>query len=61
MNPEKFDLQVTTEIIAKKSPDCPAIKQKANAGVSEEDLIERYTIAELEQEKEAEEEEQADV
>jgi hypothetical protein len=60
MNPEKFDLEVNTHIIAKLSPDCPAIQQKANAGVSEKDLIERYTIAELEQEAE-EETEEADV
>ena len=60
MKTDKFDLEINSQLYAKESPDSESIKHKAHASISEEALIERYTIAELEQPKE-EETEEADV
>jgi len=57
MEPKSFDIKVDANLVVKQSPDFVNLKQKASAGVSEKDLIERYTIAELEQEEEQKTEE----
>jgi len=44
---DKFDVEFTTGITAKKSPDFVEIAHKATAEVSEKDLIERNTIGEV--------------
>ena len=60
---DKFDVEFTTGLTAKKSPDFVDIVHKAVAGVSEKDLIERNTIGEVkdsEDERTDESEEQQD-
>jgi hypothetical protein len=44
---DKFDVEFTTGLTAKKSPDFVEVVHKAVAGVSEKDLIERNTIGEV--------------
>lgn len=44
---DKFDIEFTTGLTAKKSPDFKDIIHKAVAEVSEQDLIERNTIGKV--------------
>ena len=44
---DEFDIEFTTGLTAKKSPDFVDVTHKAVAGVSEQDLIERNTIGEV--------------
>ena len=44
-----FDIEFTTGLKAKKSPDFKDVTHKATAGVSEKDLIERNTIGKFEE------------
>ena len=44
---DKFDIEFTTGLTARKSPDFVDVTHKAVAGVSEKDLIERNTIGEV--------------
>ena len=55
---DKFDVEFTTGLTAKKSPDFIDIVQKTVAGVSEQDLIERNTIGEVRNSEDDESEEQ---
>jgi len=56
---DKFDVEFTTGLTAKKSPDFVDVIQKTVAGVSEQDLIERNTIGQV-KDSEDEREEQPD-
>ena len=63
---DKFDIEFTTGLKAKKSPDFVDVTHKAVAGVSEKDLIERNTIGEVrdsedEQTDESEEQQESNV
>ncbi len=52
----EFDVEIKADVKFKQSPDFNAeIKQKAIAGVSENDLIERHTIGQLKEEDEEKE------
>lgn len=51
---DKFDVEFTTGITAKKSPDFVDIVHKAVAGISEKDLIERNTIGEVKDQEDEE-------
>jgi len=44
---DKFDIEFTTGLTAKKSPDFVDVIHKTVAGVSQKDLIERNTIGEV--------------
>jgi len=44
---DNFDVEFTTGLTAKKSPDFIEVIHKATAGLSEKDLIERNTIGEV--------------
>jgi len=50
-------IEVKSDVVVKASPDCKPIIQKAVAGVSNAELIERYTIGEYREEEEEEEQE----
>lgn len=58
MGLKNFDVNVDANLIFRESPDFVNVPQKANAGVSKQDLIERHTIAELERQDEDEEEQE---
>jgi len=46
-------IEINSDIVAKAGPDCKPIIQKAVAGVSNAELIERYTIGEFQEEDDA--------
>lgn len=51
----EFDVEITADVKFKQAPDFNAeMKQKAVAGVSEEDLIKRHTIGKLEEDEDEE-------
>jgi hypothetical protein len=51
-------IDITSNIETKASPDCKPIKFKATAGVSNAELIERYTIGEHREDAEEKEDEE---
>lgn len=50
------EIIVKSSIVAKKAPGLKNIQQKAVAGLSEAELIERHTIGQLEEEDKKDEE-----
>jgi hypothetical protein len=55
---DDFDIEFTTGLTAKKSPNFVEVAHKAVAGVSEKDLIERNTIGEVREQTDEEKQEQ---
>jgi hypothetical protein len=49
---DKIDIKSSIKVTA--SPDCKPIKFKATAGVSNAELIERYTVGEYQEDREEE-------
>lgn len=58
MGLKNFDVNVHTNLIFRESPNFISVPQKANAGISKRELIERHTIAELERQDEDEDKEE---
>lgn len=52
---DEIEIEVKSDITVKAGPDCKPIIHKAVAGISNAELIERYTIGEFEEEEEEEE------
>jgi len=50
-------INIKSSMTVKASPDCKPIKHKATAGLSQAELIERYTIGEYDDKEEVEEKE----
>ena len=60
MGLKNFDVNINTNLIFRESPNFISVPQKANAGISKRELIERHTIAELERQDEDEDKEDED-
>lgn len=48
-------IDVQSEVVIKQSPNLRQVNHKANAGLSQEQAIERYTIGKFEEEEDADE------
>jgi len=57
-NPDKKIINVNSSVVVKKSEDFKQISHKATAGMSEAEAIERFTVGNLEDTEEREEDEE---
>jgi len=54
---ENKKISVNETIVVKKSPGCREVAHKANASLSEEELIKKHTVGELDKEADEREKE----
>lgn len=60
MSNKDFELEMKAQVRAKQAPDFKEVNLKAVAGLSEQDLIKRHTIGQVEDQEDADDSKQAE-